>query len=174
MEFTLKIKLGNAGMEAGDQVAAEMDGDMLEGMADVLSKMSDSQRKKLEALMSAKAKGIKKSRRIHKISLGSRDLTLADEEESTGMGKDGTMVHKHTITSELFECGHAASKEDFGHVAECGHVICRNCVVAFSLMCAFPGCMKKLCSVPGCYLKVADGVSFCNMHGRFAIYDSRN
>lgn len=144
----------------------EMDGDMLEGMADVLSKMSDSQRKKLEALMNAKAKGIKKSRRIHKISLGSRDLTLADEEESTGIGKDESIVRKHTIKSSLYDCGHQIREDNFGHQAECGHAICRACVERFNLICNYDGCMKKLCAVPRCFTRDVDGKLYCTKHGR--------
>ncbi len=148
----------------------EMDDDVLEGMAEVLARMNSSQRKKLEVLLSAKAKGIKKTKRVEKLSFETvgKDGNLSEYEEHTGLDRDGAITHKEITKMKLFDCGHPASKEDFGHRAECGHVICKNCVMGFSLMCAYPGCMKKLCSVPGCYLKVADGVSFCNLHGRFA------
>ncbi len=144
----------------------EMDDDVLEGMADVLSRMNDGQKKKLEALMNAKAKGIKKSRRVHKISLGSRDLTLADEEESTSIGKDGGIVHKHTKKSDLYDCGHQIREDNFGHQAECGHTACKSCVETYKLICQRTGCMQKLCPKDNCYRFVVDNINLCKKHAR--------
>ncbi|MBN1794246.1 MAG: hypothetical protein JW844_04720 [Candidatus Omnitrophica bacterium] len=140
--------------------------DMLEGIADILSKMKPTQRKKLETLMNAKARGIKKTRKVKKLSLGSGDLILSEEEEEVKFGKDGGIVHNHVTSSGLYDCGHARTHDNFGHQAECGHTACKACVEKEHLVCAKKGCMQKLCPRDDCYRFVVNNMNLCKKHAR--------
>lgn len=146
----------------------EMDDDVIEGMADALSRMSGSQRKKLEALMNAKAKGIKKTKIVDKISFEAvgKDGHLSEYEEETGVDKNGGIVHKKTTKIKLFDCGHTATKENFGHVAECGHTACKVCVEKMDLVCQSKKCMQKLCPKDNCYRFVVENMNLCKKHAR--------
>ncbi len=148
----------------------ELDDDSLDELAEMLSELKPAQRKKLEMLLNAKARGIKKTRIVDKLSSETvgRDGNLSEYEEDTSIDDDGGIIHKKTTKFKLFDCGHPASKENFGHIAECGHTVCRDCVERWALICAYEGCLKKLCARPGCFLSVADGVNFCKAHGRGA------
>jgi len=147
---------------------AEIDDEGLEGLADLFSNLKPSQKKKLERLVSARAKGIKKTKRVQKISLGSEDLIVGEEEENTRMAKDGSIVHSHVTNKGLYDCNHAITPDNFGHKAECGHTVCKACAERYALVCSYEGCMRKLCAKKGCYLRVVDGVNFCIEHGKGA------
>lgn len=140
--------------------------DMLEGIADILSKMKPTQRKKLETLMNAKAKGIKKTRKVKKISLGSGDLILSKEEEDIEVGKNGGIVHNHVTSSGLYDCRHTRTPDNFGHQAECGHTACKDCVKNEKLVCQRTGCMQKLCPRDDCYRYVVENMNLCRKHAR--------
>ncbi len=142
--------------------------DMLKGMADILSKMKPTQKKKLETLMNANARGIKKTRVVEKLSFEAvgPDGEMSEYEEDTGIDKGGGILHKRTTKIKLFDCGHPATKENFGHIAECGHTICSACVEKFNLICYYAGCMKKLCAVPRCFTREVNGKLYCKRHGR--------
>lgn len=142
--------------------------DMLKGMADILSKMKPTQKKKLEALMNAKARGIKKTRVVEKLSFEAvgPDGEMSEYEEDTGIDKGGGILHKRTTKIKLFDCGHPATKENFGHIAECGHTACRDCVKNEHLVCQRAACMQKLCPLDGCYRYVVDNINLCKKHAR--------
>jgi hypothetical protein len=151
----------------------DLDNDSLDELADILSELNPVQRKKLEMLLHAKTRGIKKTRIVDKLSSETvgRDGNLSEYEEDTSIDDDGGIIHKKTSKFKLFDCGHPASKENFGHIAECGHTVCRDCVEKLDLVCAYPGCHKKLCSRPKCYSRIVRGRYYCVPHGReFFIY----
>jgi len=68
-------------------------------------------------------------------------------------------------TEVILDCGHPASF-GLGHVAECGHVVCKLCVQRYALVCAYPGCFRNLCRVKGCSnsARMMSGVYFCKKH----------
>jgi hypothetical protein len=145
--------------------------DMLEGLAEILAELKPTQRKKLEVLMNARARGIKKTRIVDKLSFETvgDDDDMSEYEEDTDLDSSGAILHKKTSRMKLFDCGHPASRVNFGHKAECGHTICRECVEKYNLICAYPGCLKKLCSRPKCYSRMVGGQFYCVKHGRWEL-----
>jgi len=143
---------------------ARIDDEGLEGLAELIKKLNPAQQKKLEKLMSAKAKGIKKTKRVNKISLGSEDLVVGEEEENTRLSSDGSIVHSQVSKRGLYDCGHVITNDNFGHEAECGHTVCRACAERWDLVCAVEGCLNKLCTVNGCSRRVIEGRNVCRQH----------
>lgn len=142
--------------------------DMLEGMAEILAKMKPTQRKKLEAMLNAKARGIKKTRVVEKLSFEpvGEDGEMSEYEEDTGIDKHGGILHKKTTKTKLFDCGHPAIMANFGHRAECGHTACKDCVKDEQLVCQRTGCMQKLCPRDDCYRYVVADMNLCKKHAR--------
>ena len=150
---------------AGD----ELDNGSLESMAEILAKLKPSQQKKLKKLMDAKSKGIKRVRISEKISMQpvGEDGTLSSYEEDTDVDDDGRIVHKKTNKIKLFDCGHPATKENFGHIADvCGHTACKECVKENKLVCWRKGCMQKMCPLDGCTRYVVADMNLCKKHAR--------
>ena len=143
--------------------------DALENMAEILAKLKPSQQKQLKKLMDAKSKGIKKIRIVEKISMEpvGEDGTLSSYEEDTDADGHGGIIHKKTNKIKLFDCGHPASKENFGHIADvCGHTACKTCVKEEKLVCWRKGCMQKLCPLDGCNRYVVNNMNLCKKHAR--------
>ena len=143
---------------------ARIDDEGLEGLAELIKKLNPNQQKKLERLMHAKAKGIKKTKRVQKISLGSEDLVVGEEEENTRLSSDGSIVHSQVSKRGLYDCKHAITPDNFGHEAECGHTVCKECAERWDLVCAVEGCLNKLCTVNGCSRRVIEGRNVCREH----------
>lgn len=140
--------------------------DMLEKMAEVLSSLDSGQKKKLEMLMGAKSKNIKTTKKVHKISLGSEELILGEEAESTGVDEDGGIVQETVSKTGVYDCGHLRTPDNFGHQAECGHIACKTCVEKELLVCAKKGCMQKLCPKDDCYRFTVNNMNLCEKHAK--------
>ncbi|MBN1156823.1 hypothetical protein JXA85_04345 [Candidatus Woesearchaeota archaeon] len=146
---------------------AGINDDSLDDLAELITNLKPVQKKKLEMLLNAKARGIKKSRKVSKLGLGDYELVMGEQEENTRLDKDGSIIHEQSDSTELFDCGHSGGKEFFGHIADgCGHTVCKPCVSAFNLICAYPGCFVKLCPRPGCshFFQEFDGALVCRKH----------
>ena len=107
--------------------------------------------------------GIKKTVRKQKLSSKrfseSGVFSSIDEQKIYVPGKG--IVHSFIENIVFFDCGHMASKENYGGICEYGHVVCRECL----FLCAHPGCFRRLCTIRGCSRKIVDGEMFCKPHG---------
>ena len=144
----------------------------LEKLADILSGLNETQKSKLESLLQARSTGIKKTKIVERFSRKTvgESGKIREEEEDTSLDSDGGILTKRIREMKVFDCRHPASMENFGHVAECGHIICKNCVEKYELVCAKPGCLKKLCTKPRCPKKMMRGKLYCRKHGWLAFF----
>jgi len=110
--------------------------------------------------------GIKKEKKQKRISrFDWKEGILFEVEAERGFDPEGGIIEGSIETEIILDCRHPSSV-GFGHVAECGHTICRQCQEKFILTCADPGCFLRLCVVQGCSnsARAGLGVFFCKWH----------
>jgi len=115
----------------------------------------------IEAITGIKC--VKRQKRIKKFNL--EDGVFSDFEAGKVYVPGRGIVESEKETTVFFDCSHPANF-GIGHIADCGHVICKLCVQRYVLVCAHPGCFKKLCTVKGCSnrARMMSGVYFCKKH----------
>jgi hypothetical protein len=118
--------------------------------------------------------GIKRFKKQKIISrFNAEDGVLSETEGGRFYVPGEGIVEGARETEILLDCGHS-SIFGVGHVAECGHTVCRLCIQKYVLVCAHPGCFRNLCIVKGCrnsarvmrgvYSRMMIGVYFCKKH----------
>ncbi|MFH1014749.1 MAG: hypothetical protein V1762_02355 [Nitrospirota bacterium] len=117
----------------------------------------------LERMFAESASGIKSIRRKQELLVKkfSELGTFADISEDKIYVPGRGIVHSVNESLTVFDCGHLASPENYGGICEHGHVVCKDCLI----LCAFPGCFKRLCTVRGCSRKIVRGKAYCKFHG---------
>ena len=75
------------------------------------------------------------------------------------------IVHVQDVHKKILDCGHPLSL-GLGHVAACGHTVCKACADKYGLECAEENCHWKLCTIEGCgcHARFKDGRYYCVEH----------
>lgn len=118
--------------------------------------------------------GIKRARTRKKILRFSKENGLLSDVEGSRVYVPGQGIVEVTGETEvILDCGHPAGL-GIGHVADCGHLVCKQCVQKHILECADPGCFRKLCTVKGCRnsARMMIGVYFCRKHQAFTFIEA--
>lgn len=110
--------------------------------------------------------GIKRIRKQKRISKFNAEKGILSEIETGRVYvPEQGIVEIENENELILDCGHS-SVSGIGHIADCGHATCSECMKKLVLSCGYPGCFRKLCTVENCSNKAQEhyGIYLCRKH----------